>query len=148
VETLDRLLVFESVESVGCRAVLLSRYVNNYAGQGTGYPGRIFVARHGAFLEEACPLAYRVFVQRAVDLLGTAYDTQTILRIAARVVAERIGLHPAPLARDAALICSEFVWELYHACGITVPYGPGGYIAPRDWAEAPEVTLLWEIVVQ
>lgn len=147
-DALERILVLESVESIGCRAVPLSHYIENYAGTGEGYPGRIFIARHDAFLEDMQPVAYRLFAQRAVDLLGVAYDNQAILRIAARVVAAKLGFHPTPLAHDTALICSEFVYEIYQAFGIIVPYGSGGYIAPKDWAEATDVTLLWEVVTQ
>lgn len=146
VAAIQRILVFESVESVGCRAVPLSRYVANYAGDGVGYKGRVFVARHAAFRPDLAP-AFTAFSQRAIDLLGFPYDTQTILRIAARVVAAQVGFHPAEIGQNSAFICSEFAWEMYKAFGITLPYGTSGYIAPKDWAEAPEVTILWEIAV-
>lgn len=141
---LDRLLVFESVESIGCRAIPFSRYAHNYAGDGHGYKGRIFVGRHAGFLPEETP-AYSAFAQRAIDLLGSPYDTQTILRIAARVMAAKLGWEPEPMGTDRAFICSEFCWEIYHAFGLTVAYGAAGYIAPCDFADAPEVSLLWEI---
>jgi hypothetical protein len=144
-QALDRLLVFESVESIGCRAIPLSRYVSNYAGDGHGYPGRIFVGRHTGFVPDAAP-AYTAFAQRAIDLLGSPYDTQTILRIAARVMAAKLGWESEPLGTDKSYICSEFCWEIYHAFGLTLAYGTAGYIAPCDFATAPEVSLLWEII--
>jgi Permuted papain-like amidase enzyme, YaeF/YiiX, C92 family len=139
-QALGRLMVFESVESIGCRAIPLSRYVGTYN-------GRIFVGRHSGFLPDAAP-AYTAFAQRAIDLLGSPYDTETILRIAARVVAAKVGWHPEPLGTDTAFICSEFCWEIYHAFGLTVPYGRAGYIAPCDFAECSEVQILWEIQIQ
>jgi hypothetical protein len=29
--------------------------------------------------------------------------------------------------------------------GVQIPYDPRGFIAPKDWAECPEVTLLWQL---
>ena len=144
-DALDRIMVVESVESIGCRAVPLSHYVHRY-GDGGGYPGRVFIGRHAVFSTDNAP-AFTLFSQRAIDLLGSAYDTQTILRIAARVVAAQVGFHPAPISRDDMLICSEYVYEIYKAFGITMPYGTGGYIAPKDWAESPDIQVRWEVAI-
>jgi Permuted papain-like amidase enzyme, YaeF/YiiX, C92 family len=143
-ETIDRLVVLESVESIGVRAVPLSKYVDNYDGAGHAYTGRVFLGRHATVAAQP-QTSLAAFSQRAIDLLGSAYDTQTILHIAARVVAAKLGFHPPDLPQDTAYICSEYVWAIYQAMGITLPYGHGGFIAPHDWAEAPDVTLLWEI---
>ncbi len=146
VAAIARLLVLESVESVGVRAVPLSSYVTNYNASGAGYPGRVFLGRHQAFAPDRAP-AFTAFCQRAIDLLGAAYDTASIVRIAARVLAVDLGGSLPALGQNAAYICSEYVWEIYQAFGITVPYDPRGYIAPRDWAEATEVRLLCELDV-
>lgn len=147
VESIERILVLESVESIGCRAVPLSRYVSNYAGDGVGYKGRIFVGRHAAFSPDMLP-AFTAFSQRAIDLLGSPYDTQSILQIAARVLAVEVGVQPRPLAQNQTYICSEYVWEIYKAFGIAVPYGQAGYIAPCDWAQSQDVHIACEIMVQ
>lgn len=144
VPLIERILVLESVESIGVRAVPFSQYVQNYNGSGRGYQGRLFLARHRGFSPDLTP-AFNAFFQRALDLLGSAYDTTSILRIAARVLAVDVGYQPRPLGQNESYICSEYCWEIYKAFGITVPYGSGGYIAPRDWAEAPDVDLLYEI---
>lgn len=144
VNMIERILVLESVESIGVRAVALSRYVVNYNNTGKGYPGRVFIGRHRAFSSELLP-AFHAFFQRAIDLLDSRYGTTDILRIAARVLAIDVGAHPQPMGRNEAYICSEYQEEIFRAFGITVPRSIGGYIAPKDWAEAPEVDLLWEV---
>jgi hypothetical protein len=146
VDTIERLLVFESVESIGVRAVPLSQYISNYNGTGEGYKGRVFLARHAAFSPEMVP-AFTAFSQRALDLLGSAYDTKSILQIAARVLAVDVGYQPRAIGSNATFICSEYCWEIYKAFGITLPYAQGGYIAPCDFATNPEVTVLWEVEV-
>lgn len=146
VDAIERLLVLESVESLGVRAVPLSSYVTNYNGTGYGYKGRIFVGRHADFSPALAP-AFTAFSQRAIDLLGSSYDTTSILRIAARVLAVDVGYQPPALGQDKSYICSEYVWEIYKAFGIVLAYGQGGFIAPRDFAEAPDVTLLCQLEV-
>lgn len=39
-EAIDRIMIMESVETVGVRTVALSNYVRNYNGSGQGYPGK------------------------------------------------------------------------------------------------------------
>src|SRR5437867_8122662 len=46
VDAIDRIMVLESVESIGVRAVPLSNYVNDYNATRKGYPGRLMLARH------------------------------------------------------------------------------------------------------
>lgn len=45
-ERLDRVMLLESVESVGVRAVPLSRYFENYQQTGQAYPGELAFYRH------------------------------------------------------------------------------------------------------
>src|SRR6476620_5081664 len=49
VAALDRILVLESVESIGVRAIRVSHYVDDYNHTGQPYPGSIYFARHRAF---------------------------------------------------------------------------------------------------
>jgi hypothetical protein len=48
-QAIDPVLVLESVESMGVRAVPLSSYVRDYSGLETGYPVRFLIARHPFF---------------------------------------------------------------------------------------------------
>lgn len=134
----DQIIVLESVESSGTRAVALSSYVRDYNGSGRGYPGRLLVVRHRGFAAvESGQLAK--ISRFAIERLGRRYDRQEILAIAQRVVAAKLGLPTHEAHRDGVYICSEWVEQLSQAAGIVVPYDKRGFIAPDDFAAAPEV---------
>src|SRR4051812_34187308 len=48
-DSIERIMVLESVESIGVRTVPLSSYVRDYNGCGKGYAGDLAVARHDDF---------------------------------------------------------------------------------------------------
>lgn len=143
-ETLDRIAVLESVESIGIRVCMLSAYVQDYNGSGRPYPGRLHVARHRQMhgQDEATLLT---FSRTAVDLLGYPYGTQDILNITARIVAAKLGMPTRPVRTDRTFICSEFCMLCFASVGITIPYNQSNFIAPADFAVCPEVSVLWEI---
>ncbi len=97
VEAINRVMVLESVESIGIRAVPLSFYIDNYNGSNTGYPGKILIARHSQFN----PSLITNLSQSAVDLLGYPYDIHEILRIAGANQFKIFGIHPA---------CRQYNW--------------------------------------
>jgi Orthopoxvirus protein of unknown function (DUF830). len=142
-EGLERILVVESVESIGVRAVPLSSYLIDYSHSGQPYPGQLYLARHRAFPEDAPPRV--LFGQQAVDLLGTAYDNRAIADIALRIVAAKLGIAPRVVTPKAPLICSEFIKLLLDGIGLSVPFDKRGFIAPKDFAAAKDIDLLWEI---
>jgi hypothetical protein len=145
-ENIDRVLVVESVESIGVQTVPMRRYLVDYAGSGQGYPGRLWIARHVG-LEQIPPDQLMTFSQGAVDLFGTKYDTQECLGIFARIVGGQLGLAPRPSRTNRTYICSEYAALCYQSIGLTIPYDPRGFIAPKDFAICPEVTFLWELAV-
>jgi hypothetical protein len=146
-DALARIAVIESVESIGVRIVPLRSYVASYNGGERGYKGRLFVARHHAFASVNAE-TFRHLSQKSIDLLGYPYDPQTILSIAARVVAGKLGMEARPFVRDKAFICSELVWECLRSIGIEIPYGATNFIAPRDFAACADVQVLWELAVE
>ena len=85
IPSIDRVMVLESVESVGVRTVPLSRYLTNYSNSGRGYGGGIVIARHGDFPTDN-PVPAN-FARKAVDLFGYPYDNDAIARIALRITA-------------------------------------------------------------
>lgn len=143
-EAIGRILCFESVESIGVRVVPLSFYIHGYIQPGKGYPGRLFLARHAA-MDWADPTRLQTFSQAAVDHLGRAYDTKEIAGIALRIVAQKLGYPLPPRAPDGVFICSEWLAQWLEGLGIAAPYNTGGYLAPDDWANSPEVTFLCEL---
>lgn len=134
-QAIDRIMLLESVESVGVRTVPLSKYVNNYDNRGRRYPGSLAVARHSSFgsVKQQQLLQFSRF---AVDRLGYPYDKDEILKIGIRIA---IGGRKSK--RDKEYICSEYVHECYASVGIHVPYNKSGFIAPADFARAADVTL-------
>jgi hypothetical protein len=146
-EALARIVVIESVESIGVRIVPLRSYVAAYNGGPRGYAGRLFLARHQAFATMPPEVLHRLS-QSSIDLLGYPYDPQTILAIAARVVARKLGMEPRPFERNHAFICSELVWECFHAIGIDMPTSAANFVAPCNFATCPEVQILWELAVE
>jgi hypothetical protein len=146
VEAIDRLLVLESVESIGVRAVPLSHYCRTYNGTATGYPGRVYIARHAAFITKDLPQLVHA-AQGAVDLFGYPYDTKEILDIAARIVAAKLGMAPEPFVRNGVFICSEYLWNFLDSLSITLPYNLAGFFSPDDVATCPEVAIVWEMAI-
>ncbi len=137
---IDRLMVLESVESVGVRAVPFSHYVRDYKG-GKGYPGRLLLGRHRGFANVQ-PQQLGDMSQFAVDQLGYPYDRDEIVKIGGRILAGQ-GRHK----RDREYICSEYARECYAQVGIDFPLDRRGFIAPSDLAKAKGVSAVCEIKV-
>jgi hypothetical protein len=141
---LDRLVVLESVESIGTRMVPLRHYVQDYNGSGQGYHGRVYIARHADWTALP-PARMRVFSQWMLDKLGRPYDKAEILEIAVRITAGVLGIPPREVVPNLANICSEYVEEFYRWVGLTIPYDPRGFVAPKDFAEHPAIHFVCEI---
>ncbi len=136
-DIIDRIIVLESVESIGVRAVTLGSYVRDYNGTGKGYPGQIMVARHA----DVKPENIINLSHYATGLLGYPYGTQEILRIMTRISMNNIGLnltHPDALP-TREFICSEFAYVCFKSIGVEVEYDSLGFIAPADFARSPKV---------
>lgn len=139
-DIIGRIFVLESVESIGVRAVTLSSYVKDYNGTGKAYPGRIMLARHSDLRESNIKSLSRY----ATNLLGYPYDKREILRIAARISKNYVGLdNPGsdPLSKSE-FICSEYAYECFKSVGVQIDFGPLGFIAPSDFACCKKVTPL------
>lgn len=138
---IDRIMVLESVESIGVRTVTLSSYVQNYNGTEKRYPGKIVIARHDHFRPENISSLSKT----AIDRLGYPYNTEEIIQIAAKITLKNIGLTPpAPNTPPTkAYICSEYASECYRSVGITIPNSPdNGFISPADFARTPDINAV------
>jgi hypothetical protein len=139
-DVISRLIVLESVESIGVRAVPLSSYAFDYNGTGKPYPGRIMIARHRDFKQKNITNISK----HAIDLLGYPYDTEEIIRIVARIGMNSLGIidtNKDPIT-SRAFICSEYAYECFKSVGIIIDYNPIGFIAPADFAHNPKVEPL------
>ena len=143
-DAIDRVMVLESVETVGVRTVPLRSYLTDYDSKGGSYPGGLVIARHKDFTAKADKIKLKKLGKFAVDLFGYPYDTEEIAKIAARIATSYIPFtnkDKKALRRNREYICSEYVWECYKAVGIDIPYDPKEFIAPADFAKVKEVNL-------
>ena len=131
--SIDRLMVMESVESVGVRTVPLSKYFSDYGNDSKPYTGKLLIARHEGF-DSATPAALQRLGQFAAEYFSYPYDGDEIARISARILKGTLGFTNNVVKRDKEFICSEYVWECYKAVGIKIPYDRRGFIAPKDFA--------------
>lgn len=145
VDQIDRVMVLESVESIGVRAVPLCSYVKDYNGTKKSYPGKIMIARHRDIKQENIVNLSRY----ATDLLGRPYNSEEIARIAARISMNAVGIqnqtHGIP---EHEYICSEYAYVCFKSIGIEIPYNPLGFIAPVDFAKCDEIEPLCYIEME
>lgn len=137
----SRVLVLESVEDDGVRAVPFSQYVRDYESNECGYDGRLFVGRHSTSLD---PARLGLLLGCAADVLNRKYDKEEIAAILARVTLGT-GHH----TDNNAYICSEFVDICFKAIGVDFPRDPhSGFIFPEHIAADPSVLPVYEIIAR
>lgn len=141
IEPIDRIIVLESVESIGVRAIPLTSYVQDYNGTKKGYPGRLMIARH----EDVKAQNISRLSQFAVDLLGYPYRQEEIIHIAARLSMHALKLKNATPDVDhrRAFICSEYAQTCFQSIGVDFACNSLGFIAPVDFLCNPKVTPLY-----
>lgn len=139
-DVIDRIMILESVESIGVRAVPLSSYLSDYNGTGKAYPGKLVLARHADLKQENIIKLSKM----AIDLLGHPYNNQEVLRIAARIGMNSFGLPvqelDTPTGRE--FICSEYAHVCFKSVGVDIDFNTLGFIAPADFARCHKVELL------
>jgi uncharacterized protein YycO len=126
-KSIKRVLLLESVESVGVRFAPLSKYLSDYS-RGKPYKGMAILARcSNAAAKNVDDLA-----RCGVDELTRPYDKNEIAAIVAR-----IALGKGKPKRDREYICSELVHECFANAGKDFAYNPRGFISPEDiWRDA------------
>ena len=148
IEALDRVIVIESVEKIGVRAVALSEFCSRDSEGTSPYPGKIVLARHPAFkaMSKVKPMAKFAF-----DHLGCRFAPGEIAKIGFRIAeAKFLGeQHEMPkiLIPDDEFICSEFVAAAFQAAKVKIPWDGLGFIAPSDFANDPKIEALAQLDV-
>jgi Permuted papain-like amidase enzyme, YaeF/YiiX, C92 family len=133
--SIDRLMVLESVESIGVRTVPISNYLSDYSGSGKPYPGRVLIARHD---DVAGAPPSPDFSRYAIDRFGYPYDKDEIIRIAAHIAGR--GLLAGGNLQDAReYICSEYAAACFRSLGIAIRQQDPGFVAPSDFAADPKI---------
>ena len=141
--TLGRVMVFESVQHFGVRAVPLAKFVAQTSSGVKPFPGKIVLARHGGYAgadSKTRSDAKKRMADFAIDRFGDPFAPLEILKIGARIVFGKLG-RPMPhvLVPKDAFICSEYVAKCLETVGIKIPWDGLGFIAPCDLAEDPRL---------
>jgi hypothetical protein len=125
-DSIDRMLLLESVEDMGVRFAPLSKYLSDYE-DGKPYKGRAVLGR--------CQDVNRKTVAKlstfGIDELTQPYDKDEIAKILARLI---LGI--GKKERDREYICSELVYECFSRAGKEFAYNTKGFISPEDvWVD-------------
>lgn len=145
IDAIDRIMVMESVESIGVRTVALSHYTSDYAGENKPYPGKMLIARHSDFDESKIDQLSK----KSVDLLGHQYSKQEIIKIAARIglyglIGNKNKCETPEEGRD--YICSEYGYECFKHLGIYINHDCRGFVTPADFAKTEEVNAIFALI--
>lgn len=121
-DSIDRVLLLESVEDMGVRLAPLSKYLDDYE-NGKPYKGRIVIARCKD-VDSDTVVGLSTF---GIDELTQPYDKDEIAKILARVT---LGL--GKKKKDREYICSELVHECFLHSGKEFEYNEKGFVSPED----------------
>lgn len=136
-DSVDRIMLLESVEPIGVRTVRLSKYLENYSNKGKPYPGGMTIIRHKKFGTNVKKPGLTKLTQYAVDYFGYPYDSDEIAKIAARILASKVPFTKKQMKKiepDYEFICSEYVARCYEEAGLEVEWNKLGFISPADFA--------------
>jgi hypothetical protein len=145
IQSLDRVMVFEAVERIGVRTVPLSSFISRTSEGTHPYPGKILLARDQRFvgLPDARKKAMYDF---AFGCLGNRFAPGEIVKIGLRLLLGRTGRRmPRFLGAKDEFICSEYVAKCFAKAGLKIPWDGLGFVAPGDFALAPDVNAVAQI---
>lgn len=135
-DSIDRMLLLESVEDMGVRFAPLSKYLLDYE-NGKPYKGRAVLARCSQVKSEVVAALSRF----GIDELTQPYDKDEIAKILARIT---LGM--GKKERDREYICSELVYECFSKAGREFNFDTRGFISPENiWCD-PQVSLVGRIL--
>ena len=141
--TAGRVMVFESVEKIGVRTVPLKSFISRNSEGQEPYPGKIILARHSGMAERLGGAASHRMADFAVDRFGYPFAAREIVRIGLRILLGGLNRRmPKSLGPRDEFICSEYVGRCLEEVGIEIPWDGLGFIAPGDFAAAPDIHAL------
>ncbi len=147
--SLGRVMVFESVQTLGVRAVPLRKFISQSSTGRKPYPGKIILARHEDYADKSGKsgsAAMRRLGDFAVDHFGDPFAGLEILKIAARICMGASNRRmPKALGPKDEFICSEYVAKCFKTVGIDVEWDGLGFIAPADFALDPKTRAIAQI---
>ena len=145
IPSLDRVMVLESVEKLGVRSVPLSRFISCTSGGTHPFPGKILLARDQRIADLA-PGKRKAMYDFAFASLGDRFAPGEIVKIASRLMLGRMARKmPRFLGARNEYICSEYVAKCFAKAGLKIPWDGLGFVAPGDFALAPDVQAVAQI---
>lgn len=144
-DSIDRVMLLESVEPIGVRTVRLSKYLEDYDNDGKPYPGGLAIIRNKKFANIINETKLTELAQFAVDQFGYPYDKDEIAKIAARILSSKVDFTKKQWKKiqpDREFICSEYVARCYERIGVEIDWNKLGFIAPSDFAADPNFELI------
>lgn len=138
IEEFERVLLLESVESMGVRLIPLSKYIKNIEEdeEEEEFYARLVIARHQLLKNKNI----KDFVNFGISQVNRPYDREEIQRIMQRISAGEGKQH-----RDKAYMCSELVYECFLKVDIDIPYNHLGFISPHDIWTNNDIEAILEI---
>ena len=141
--SIGRIMVFESVEKIGVRTVPLRSFITRSSEGQEPYPGKIILARHDQMAERLNGAASARLADFAVDRFGYPFAPMEVVKIGLRILTGGANMKaPKSLGPKDEFIWSEYVAKCLEALDIQIPWDGRGFIAPGDFAAAPEVHAL------
>lgn len=135
-ESIDRILLLESVENMGVRFAPLSKYLTSYHNN-KPYKGEVVLARCNNVNQKVI----NEIAKFGIDELTRPYDKDAIAKILAR-----IALGIGKKEDDREYICSELVYECFAKAGIKFDYDKRGFISPENIWSDDRVSLVARIL--
>ena len=142
----DRVLLLESMDTVGVRVMPMSTRIDGCAAAPTPYHGSLLVLRHPDLPEQIDPQKVRAMTQFALDRVGYPYSFSELHQIALRIVLGMAGkVLKGRLEPKNQFICSEYVAKCLEDIGVEIAPNIEGFIAPADLAADAKVIGLFSL---
>ena len=142
----DRVMLLESIDTVGVRMMPMSTRIDGCAAAPTPYNGGLLVLRHPDLPDSIDPAKLKAMTQFALDRVGYPYShtelNEIMFRIALGLAGQAVGGRLDP---QNQFICSEYVAKCLDTIGIEIAPDKEGYIAPADIANDPKVIGLFSL---
>jgi uncharacterized protein YycO len=137
VDSIQRIMILESVESQGVRVIPLSKYIQNHQEDLEAHEekpkARLVIARHQNFQENQL----NDLLNFGMNQITRPYDRDEIQRIMIRIATGQ-----GKQERDKIYMCSELIFECFMAVDLEIPYNKLGFISPEDiWIDDNVVSI-------
>jgi hypothetical protein len=144
--SVDRVMLLESMDTVGVRVMPLSTRINGCSAAPTPFNGKLLIARHDDFPDPPPPDKLHHMTQFALDRVGFPYSFHELHQIALRIALGMAGkIVTGRLEPTDGYICSEYVARCFSAIGVELAPDQKGFIAPADIADDPKVRALYSV---